>query len=84
MDYLNTTADILSKTELESKNLYATNTIKFIDSSLAAVNLNLKEISDQMNSFRKKNKVFNVTDELSEVSTSQSCQMPLLPATQWN
>ena len=38
VDYLNTTASILSETELERKNLYATNTIKFIDSSLAAAN----------------------------------------------
>ena len=41
VDYLNATAAILSETELKRKNLYATNTIKFIDSSLAAVNINL-------------------------------------------
>ena len=69
VDYLNTTAGILSKTELERKNLYATNTIKFIDSSLAAVNDNLKDVSKEMNDFRKKNKVFNVSSEMTEIST---------------
>jgi len=47
VDYLNATASILSRTELKRKNLYATNTIKFIDSSLAAVNLNLIDVSDK-------------------------------------
>ena len=67
-DYLNATADILSKTELERKNLYATNTIKFIDSTLNAVNDNLKNVTDAMNRFRKQNKVFDVSAELLEVS----------------
>src|SRR5690606_10589156 len=68
VDYLNTTAVILSETELERKNLYATNTIKFIDSSLAAVNTNLKDFGDEMNSFRRENKVFDVSTEMTEVS----------------
>ncbi|MCB0445721.1 MAG: sugar transporter, partial [Gelidibacter sp.] len=68
VDYLNATASILSLTELERKNLYATNTIKFIDSSLAAVNDNLKDVTDEMNTFRKKNKVFDVSDEMQQIS----------------
>ncbi|MCH7525347.1 MAG: sugar transporter, partial [Bacteroidetes bacterium] len=68
VDYLNATTSILRKTELKRKNLYATNTIKFIDSSLAAVNLNLIDVSDEMNRFRKENKVFDVNDELIKVS----------------
>jgi len=69
VDYLNATTAILSRSELERKNLYASNTIKFIDSSLAAVNLNLKDIIDEMNAFRKENKIFNVSEEMTEVSS---------------
>ncbi len=68
VDYLNATSAILSKSELERKNLYATNTIKFIDSSLAGVNNNLKDFNDEMNDFRRKNKVFDVTDEIAQTS----------------
>src|SRR5690554_4842695 len=68
VDYLNTTAVILSETELERKNLYASNTIKFIDSSLAAVSDNLKDFGEEMNSFRKENKVFDVSTEMTDVS----------------
>ncbi|MBQ0787664.1 MAG: sugar transporter, partial [Oceanihabitans sp.] len=69
VDFLNATAAILSKTELEHKNLYATNTIKFIDSSLAAVDTSLKDVTKEMNSFRKKNKVFDVDVEMMDVSS---------------
>ena len=68
VDYLNATSAILSKTELQRKNLYATNTIKFIDSSLAAVNTNLEGFTDEMNQFRKTNKVFDVSTEISQIS----------------
>ncbi|MGB1309033.1 MAG: polysaccharide biosynthesis tyrosine autokinase [Oceanihabitans sp.] len=69
VDYLNATTSILSLTELKRKNLYATNTIQFIDSSLAAVNVNLKDYNKEMNDFRKKNKVFNVNAEMQEMSS---------------
>ena len=69
VDYLNTTAAILSETELRSKNLYATNTIAFIDSSLQTVNGNLKDVNNEMNEFRKSNKVFDVSDEISTISS---------------
>ena len=68
VDYLNATAAILTKTELERKNLYATNTIKFIDSSLGNVNEDLKLVTDEMNNFRKNNKVFDVEEEMLQIS----------------
>jgi uncharacterized protein involved in exopolysaccharide biosynthesis len=68
VDYLNATSAILSLSELERKNLYATNTIKFIDSSLAAVNTKLKDFSDEMNTFRRQNKVFDVSEEITQIS----------------
>ena len=68
VDFLNATTEILSKTELERKNLYATKTIKFIDSSLAAVSGKLKDVEDEMNTFRKENKLFNIDAEGSKIS----------------
>ncbi|WP_298533177.1 exopolysaccharide transport family protein [uncultured Algibacter sp.] len=68
VEYLNATSAILSQTELERKNQYATNTIKFIDSSLASVDGNIKEVSQAMDNFRRKNKVFNVADDMQKVS----------------
>ena len=68
VDYLNATSSILSRTELQAKNLYATNTIKFIDSSLTAVNTDLKDVTDEMNQFRKKNKIFDVSNEISQIA----------------
>lgn len=68
VDYLNATSAILSKTELARKNLYATNTIKFIDSSLGNVNEDLKLVTNEMNDFRKKNRVFNVEGEILQIS----------------
>src|SRR5690606_14057911 len=68
VDYLNTTSAVLSKTELERKNQYATNTVKFIDSTLAAVNTDLKDVYDEMDSFRKQNHLVDVNAEMMEVS----------------
>src|SRR5690606_28305179 len=68
VDYLNATSAILSRTELERKNQYATNTIRFIDSSLAAVNDALKDINSEMNSFRKQNQMFDVSQEMATLS----------------
>ena len=60
VDYLNTTVAVLSRTELERKNLYATKTIKFIDSSLQAVGANLNKFTTDLNTFRQTNKVFDI------------------------
>ena len=68
VDYLNCTSAILSSTELKRKNLYATNTIKFIDSTLARVSNSLQDVTAEMNAFRRKNKVFDVDDEIIQVS----------------
>ncbi len=68
VDYLNCTSAILSSSELKRKNLYATNTIKFIDSTLARVSNSLQDVTAEMNAFRRKNKVFDVDDEIIQVS----------------
>ncbi len=68
VDYLNTTATILKETELRSKNLYATNTIDFIDSTLNSVSDNLKAVNAELDDFRKTNKVFNVSEEMVNIN----------------
>jgi len=68
VDFLNATSAILRKTELARKNLYATNTIKFIDSSLSNVNDDIKDVTAKMNNFRKENKVFDIEVEMLQVS----------------
>lgn len=55
VDYLNTSISVLSKDQLERKNLFATKTIKFIDSSLADKTSELKTVQQELNQFRKNN-----------------------------
>ena len=68
VDYLNTTVAVLSRTELERKNLYATKTITFIDSSLQAVGANLNKFTTDLNTFRQTNKVFDIDAEMLEIN----------------
>ena len=68
VDYLNTTVSILQKTQLERKNLYATNTIKFIDDRMDIVGNDLEDVEDELNKFRSQNKIFNIDDESGRVS----------------
>lgn len=70
VDYLNATSAILSKTELERKNQFATNTIKFIDSSLTSVDSNIKDVSQEMDSFRKNNNIIDVEDDMRKISNN--------------
>ena len=55
VDYLNTSVNVLSKDQLERKNLFATKTIKFIDSSLADKTSELQTVQDELNQFRENN-----------------------------
>ena len=68
VDFLNTTEAVLSRTELERKNLYATKTITFIDSSLQAVGANLNKFTTDLNTFRQTNKVFDIDAEMLEIN----------------
>ncbi len=68
VDYLNATVAILQKSQLERKNLYATNTIKFINDRMDIVGEDLKKVEDELNKFRSENKVFNIDDESGRVS----------------
>tara|TARA_R110002020_G_scaffold188328_1_gene387050 strand:+ start:182 stop:2638 length:2457 start_codon:yes stop_codon:yes gene_type:complete len=55
VDYLNASVRVLSEDQLERKNLFATKTIKFIDSSLAAKSAELKDVQLELDNFRDSN-----------------------------
>lgn len=69
VDYLNTTVTTLIKRQLDSKNLFAENTIKFIDTTLRIMEDDLKAANNELRDFSKKN---NVADLKSGSSAFQS------------
>ena len=68
VDYLNNSASILSANLLERKNLFATKTIAFIDSSLTTRSSELKEVEDELNDFKNKNSIYNLDQEGADLS----------------
>jgi succinoglycan biosynthesis transport protein ExoP len=60
VEYLNSTVKMLIKRQLDSKNQFATNTINFIDSTLVAMESQLKETGDELKSFRKDKNIYDV------------------------
>lgn len=68
VDYLNSSVQVLSESMLERKNLFATKTIKFIDSSLAQKSEELSSVEDELNKFKNKNAIFDLASEGSEIN----------------
>lgn len=62
VDYLNSTVNMLIKRQLDSKNQFATNTINFIDSTLVAMESQLKQTGDELKSFRKDKNIYDVEE----------------------
>lgn len=62
VEYLNETVKMLIKRQLDSKNQFATNTIAFIDSTLVAMESQLKETGDELKSFRKDKNIFDIEE----------------------
>jgi len=60
VEYLNATVNMLIKRQLDSKNQFATNTINFIDSTLVAMESQLKQTGDELKSFRKGKNIYDV------------------------
>lgn len=60
VEYLNSTVKMLVKMQLDSKNLFATNTINFIDSTLVAMESQLKETGNELKSFGKGKNVYEI------------------------
>ena len=62
VEYLNATVKMLIKRQLDSKNQFATNTITFIDSTLVAMESQLKETGNELKSFRRGKKIYDIED----------------------
>lgn len=60
VDYLNETVKVLMKNQLDKKNLFADNTIQFIDTTLAVMEVKLKEANDDLKSFSKSKNVIEI------------------------
>ncbi|TDW47107.1 protein involved in gliding motility EpsB [Flavobacterium sp. 270] len=60
VDYLNSTVKMLIKIQLDGKNQFANNTIKFIDSTLVNMESQLKQTGDELKSFRKDKKIYEI------------------------
>ena len=74
VEYLNTTVEVLKKNQLDNNNLFATNTIKFIDSTLLEMEGQIKETEAELDNFRKNKNIFELetggerlTQQLSEL-----------------
>ncbi|KFF05236.1 polysaccharide biosynthesis tyrosine autokinase [Flavobacterium reichenbachii] len=62
VEYLNSTVKMLIKIQLDGKNQFATNTIRFIDSTLVAMESQLKETGNELKSFRKDKNIFEIEE----------------------
>ncbi|MCC9071749.1 polysaccharide biosynthesis tyrosine autokinase [Flavobacterium sp. F-65] len=62
VEYLNSTVKMLIKIQLDSKNQFATNTINFIDSTLVAMESQLKQTGDELKTFRKGKNVYDIEE----------------------
>jgi polysaccharide biosynthesis transport protein len=62
VEYLNSTVKMLIKRQLDDKNQFATNTINFIDSTLVAMQTQLKETGNELKTFRKKKNIYDLEE----------------------
>jgi len=67
VDYLNSTSQILSKTQLNQKNLFATKTIKFIDSTLNEKAIELEDFENELNAYKLENNILDLDSETAEL-----------------
>ena len=68
VNYLNSSVQVLSEDMLARKNLFATKTIRFIDSSLADKSKELLGVEKELNIFKNKNEIFNLESEGQEIT----------------
>lgn len=60
--YLNTTVQVLKDNQLAAKNQFATNTINFIDSTMRAMENQLKATGDELKSFTKGKNIIQIEE----------------------
>ncbi|WP_343695616.1 polysaccharide biosynthesis tyrosine autokinase [Flavobacterium sp.] len=68
VEYLNATVRMLIKIQLDGKNQFATNTIRFIDSTLVAMEAQLKQTGNELKTFTKDRNVFEIEGGGAKVS----------------
>lgn len=72
VDYLNESVNVLSEDMLERKNLFATKTIQFIDSTLNKKLEELSRVEDELNAFRDRTAIYDLDREGTELSSRLS------------
>ena len=60
VEYLNSTVKMLIKIQLDGKNQFATNTIRFIDSTLVTMESQLKQTGNELKTFRKDKNIYEI------------------------
>lgn len=68
VDYLNSTVKMLIKNQLDRKNQFATNTIRFIDSTLVVMGKQLKENGDELKLFNKNKNTYQIEEGGAQIS----------------
>lgn len=68
VEYLNSTVKMLIKIQLDGKNQFATNTIRFIDSTLVAMESQLKQTGNELKTFRKDKNIYEIEGGGAKVS----------------
>ncbi len=63
IDYINTSANVLQRNELNRKNKFAISTIRYIDSSLVAQAKLLKESENELNTFQSSAGLVDITSQ---------------------
>ncbi|WP_395046133.1 polysaccharide biosynthesis tyrosine autokinase [Flavobacterium sp.] len=81
VDYLNGTITVLMNRQLEAKNQFATNTIRFIDSTLVAMEGQLKDTESELKDFSRDKNIFEVElggEKFTEQITSLDVEKDLI------
>lgn len=68
IDYLNASVQVRTEEQLRQKNLFATKTIKYIDSSLKTSNVDLDKALEDLNKFQNKNSTVTLSGGAEQIS----------------
>ena len=68
IDYLNASIEVRTEEQLRQKNLFATKTIRYIDSSLKSSNVDLDKALNDLNSFQNKNSAITLSGGAEQIS----------------
>ena len=72
VDFLNATSQVLGEDVLRRKNLFATKTIQFIDSTLTAKSDEMSSVQDELDDFRNTSNIHDLSTEGQELSSRLS------------